>query len=322
MRGNLRDLTKRTFAVWDGSVAPGGMRRFTLGTLDVIRLTRRGATIRDAVRRLAACMALVFAAVRPVVGQTSLLLADDSTRPRISVSWPTADGKTVSLQGERPYRSPSDKSLLGKNVECYAGLGGTRLDKGLADGQGAVFRVGLYKADTAKPFFENIAENAMVTIRVERVVMNQPAVPRPKTGLIHLRYTLSDLTTCGLTADARNLFLTVDPEDPVKKGVQADSGRFGSLDGGEGHGSLAAKVEPDGSVSFEVKFPYEMLRHLKDPYQRTRPGAFFEPPHFHFEMELLPPAVAAERDAGRKPEEPRIEGELPDDPGDAKRGGS
>jgi len=249
-------------------------------------------------------LAVLMGTVRTVSAQTTLLLADDLKRPRISVSWPTKDGKSVTLEGTRPYRSPSDKSLLGKNIECYAAIGGTRLDKGLAEGRGAVVRVGLYKVDANKPFFENIAEDAIITIRVREVLMNQPAVPRPKTGMMHLRYTLGDLTACGLSPDSRNQFITVDPEDPIKEGVQVDSGRFGALDGAAGHGSMTAVVEPDGTITMELKCPYVLLRHINDPYQRSTPGGFFEPPHFHFEMELLPTALAAEKDAAETKAKP------------------
>lgn len=285
--------------------------------------TRRAGHFRGRWAAVLAGIGLCFmAGGRAAFGQTSLLLADDTKRPRVTVSWPTREGKEVTLEGERPYRSPGDKSLLGKNIECYAALGGTRLDKGLANGKGAVVRVGLYKVDAGRPFFEDLADDAEITIKLERVYMNQPAVPRPKTGLMHLRYTLGDLKECGLGADARNLFVTVDPEDPIRAGVAADSGRFGALDGGKGHGRFTTVVAEDGAVSITLKFPYVLLRHIKDPYQRTNPGGFFEPPHFHIEMELLPKGVAEAEDAGQvAPPEP-AGGEGYDDPGTPGRGGN
>jgi hypothetical protein len=48
----------------------------------------------------------------------------------------------------------------------------------------------------------------------------------------------------------------------------------------------------DGSVSLEATFPYAMLRHLRDPWLRTRPGTFVEPVQVVFEFEVLPVAVA------------------------------
>ena len=226
---------------------------------------------------------------------STLMLADTSRRPTVSVSGPTDDGKTTEIKGERAYQSPGQKSLLGKNIEAYVALGGTRVDRGRADPQGAVVRVGLYKVNTKQLFFENIAEGGTVTVRVDGVFMNQPAVPSPKTGLMHIKYMLSDLTDCGLDGNARNLFNSVDPEDPLRATAQPDSGRWGGLDGGPNHGSLVATVQADGSTSIVCTFPYPFLRHLKDPYQREKPGSFFEPQHFHIELELLPqPAKAIE----------------------------
>src|SRR6185295_4914778 len=92
-----------------------------------------------------------------------LLLADTSRWPRVTVEWETTDGKTVKLEGERGYKSPADKSPLGKNVDCYVALGGTRLDKGCGDPHGAILRVGLYKSDTKQLFFDGIREGGQIT---------------------------------------------------------------------------------------------------------------------------------------------------------------
>jgi hypothetical protein len=226
-----------------------------------------------------------------------LLLADDSHPPRVTVSWPARGGETVTLEGERPYRSPGDKTLLGKNIECYASLGGTRVDKGCGHPDGAVIRVGLYKVDARRPFFESMADGGTLTIRLEGVFMNQPAVPRPKTGFMHLRYMMSDLANCGISPDGRNLYITASPEDRVLKIVAKDSARPGALDGGGAdHGSVIAEQNADGSSTITFHVPYALLRHLKDPSQRVAPGGFFEPQHFHCEIEFLPREVAAAED--------------------------
>lgn len=301
----------------DGGVREGGRldwnmiavsHRAAAGT-DGVAMSR-GRGLSGQIASVLLAMLVVF--VRPASAQTPLLLADDTKQPHVTISWPTKDGKTVTLEGDRPYRSPGDKAPIGKNVECYVALGGTRLDRGQANGKGAIVRVGLYKIDTAKPFFEDIAGDGVVTIKLDRVFMNQPASPRPKTGMMHLRYMLDDLKACGLDAKARNLFVTVDPQDAIQKGVAPDSGRFGALDGrGTDHGSFAASVEADGSTSMVLKFPYSILRHTKDPNQRTQPGTFFEPQHFHAEMELLPKAMAEEQDAAEKAAAPNEKGERP-----------
>jgi hypothetical protein len=223
------------------------------------------------------------------------LLADDAKRPRVEVSWTTASNEAVKLTGELSWRSPAARVSLGKNVLAYAALGGSRLDKGLGHPLGAIVRVGLYKADSARLFFEDIAEGSRVRIRVSGIAMDHAAFPRERTGLMHLKYSLSDLTSCGLDGNARNLFNSVDRDDPIGQTVQADSARWGVLDGkGEDHGMFIGRVEDDGSVTLECEFPYPLLRHIKDPYQRSKPGAFFEPNHFHLEMELLPAGTADE----------------------------
>ncbi|QYU67071.1 hypothetical protein J4558_19240 [Leptolyngbya sp. 15MV] len=164
-----------------------------------------------------------------------------------------------------------------------------------------VVRVGLYKQDASKPFFADLADIpgglARVRIVARGVATTLPAIERPPgrgaTALVHLRYNLEDLAACGLDANARNQFLTGDPEDPLKASVTPDSALWGSLDGSRPeHGSASAVREADGTLTLTWELPYVLLRHLRDPYQRTTPGGFFEPPHFHVELEVVPIDVA------------------------------
>ncbi|MEX2217815.1 MAG: hypothetical protein WD749_03565 [Phycisphaerales bacterium] len=241
-----------------------------------------------------------------------MLLADDARPVRVAVGWPMRDGSTATLGGERRWRSAADKSLLGRNIECYAALGGTRLDKACGDRDGAVVLVGLYKVDTRRPFFEGMADDGAVNIRIDGVRMNQPAVARPVTGLVHVRYMLDDLASCGISADGRNLYITAAADDCIVNRVAADSVRPGGLRGGAaGVGSVRAETGADGSVSIEFRIPYALLRHLKDPSRRVVPGGFFEPQHFHCEVELLPTAVAAAQDAKEISPDPAPAGREP-----------
>jgi hypothetical protein len=221
-----------------------------------------------------------------------LLLADTSHRPRVQVSWPTRAGRTITLEGFRPYRSPAEKQPLGTNISAYVALGGTRLERGQGHRDGAIVLLGLYKDDAGKLFFQDIADNATVRIVMSGVRMNQPARIHDGTGLMHLRYMVSDLDSCGIDASGRNLFITEDPADPIGQVVVPGSAKLGMLDGKDGHGKARGVVEKDGSISIHFEFPYHLLRHIQDPYQRTIPGGFFEPTHFHVEMELLPAAAA------------------------------
>ena len=54
--------------------------------------------------------------------------------------------------------------------------------------------------------------------------------------------------------------------------------------------------EQTGAVSVFAELPYELFRHVRDPWLRTEPGTFFEPTHFHLEFESLP-------DRAREPDE-------------------
>lgn len=218
-----------------------------------------------------------------------ILLADDACVPRVTVSWPVRGGEPAAHAGDRKYQSPGQKSPLAPNLECYVALGGVRLDKAAAHPDGAVVRVGLYKIDAKKPLFENLGDDAVVTIKVENLRMSRAAHATPETGLMHLRYMLDDLAACGISADGRNQFITVSPKDRVLGSVQAESARAGALDGaGAGHGSVTVERGPSGTSTVTFRFPYALLRHLKDPSHRTAPSGFFEPQHFHCEIEFMP----------------------------------
>ena len=233
---------------------------------------------------------------RAAAGQPPAVMADMTVSPRVAVEWRDSKGELVRLEGERGYRSLADKTELGRNIECFVAMGGTRLEKGCGDPHGAIVKVGLVKKDPLRPFFDDIPIGGVVTITLDRIRMNQAVEPRPRTGLLYERYALNDLTACGLDGSARILIVTADPEDRIRAKVQAGSALLGGLDGAPGHGRIAANVEADGSVTMTVSFPYPLLRHIKEPNLRTKPGAFFEPEQFHVEMELV---ATAAKEAGR-----------------------
>lgn len=260
------------------------------------------ASIRPLCRLLAIWASLLAAATAHA--QHDILLADDLKLPRVCVTWPMRGGEVAKYSGERRYESSAQKRALAPNIDVYVGLGGTRLDRGKADRRGAVVQVGLYKQDAGKPFFQNVADGAAVTISLERVFMNRSAVSMPRTALVHMRYMLEDLQACGLGGEARNLILTSDKQDPVLPTYSELSARPGSLDGSTpDSGKVEVRTEPDGAISLTLTLPYALLRHTQDPYQRTTPGGFFEPNHFHFEIELMPvePAAAPESPGEKAP---------------------
>lgn len=231
--------------------------------------------------------------IAPAPSGSPLLLADTTSHPSVTVSWPSRDGSTVLLRGERAYRSRGGRTPLGPHLEAFVALGGARLEKGFGHPRGAVVQVGISKRDARRLYFADLAENGQITVTLRGVRMNQPAAPVIETALIHFRYMDTDLAYCGIDPDFCNLYLTRDPDDPLAM-VIPDRARFGLLDGAPGHGRVTAAVEPDGSISIGVSFPYELLRHPRDPYLRATPGAFLEPQYFTVEMELLPAGVPRE----------------------------
>jgi hypothetical protein len=260
----------------------------------------------------------------PGVPRTTLLLADEDRTPHVRISWPTADGSTVTLEADRPWASPGLQQEMSaqENVASYAGLGGTRLDRGGSHPAGAILRVGFYKVDTSKPFFKNIADGGTITITLSNAGFNQPVTARPRTILQHLKYMKSDIDACGLGVDALDQFNTYNPKDTLNGNITALNMRPGALDGHDpSQGTASATVEDDGTVTMTVAFPYPLLRHIRDPWLRTTPGSFFEPNHFHIECEVVPKPVGdaleaaekAQQEAERAAEAQRAKADAPAD---------
>ena len=245
-------------------------------------------------------MAIALGAAGLAAPTGPVLYVDDSAHPRYSLSWETADGETILLEGERPYTTPEQRGILGYNVEVFVAVGGTRLDKGAGRESGAILRVGFYKSDPKSLFFTDIREGSPVTITLDGVRFAEDGVPIPETALQHLKYTLADVRECGLSDEAKDQYNTFDADDTMHGKITADNARMGSLDGApddrSGENGDAAPLEgeikvwlaEDGSVSLRAKVPYAMFRHVRDPWMRTDPGGFFEPYHFHIEFEAIP----------------------------------
>ncbi len=251
-----------------------------------------------------------------------MFLVDDAKLPHVALSWPTrSDGgaKEIALECDRAYRSPNEREFLARNLECFVALGGTRLDRGAGHPAGAILRVGFYKKDRSKPMFDDIADNGLISVRVTNV--NFTAVPSPihESALQHIKFLPDDLADCGLGGESVDQFNTVSATDDLYGKVTPNNGRMGALDvalseaGKDGKGSIETIVEADGSVTFSAKFPYGLLRHVKDPWKRSLPGTFTEPQHFHIEIEVLPKEVAdAEaRDPSLKPPKPKLRPPAP-----------
>jgi hypothetical protein len=234
---------------------------------------------------------ILLSLLASAAGPPALLLADDSKEPRVSVVWPTRGGGEIRLEGTLPYRSAGRQQRLGRNLDVYVALGGTRLERGLGHPDGATIRVGFSKREARRLLFDDLGDEAQITVVVDGIFMNQGVLPRLRTGLMHVQYATADLLSCGLGDEARNLYNTADAADPLLAGIPPENARAGILviggGGGERQGAISAEVLEDGSVRVMWVFPYALLKHIQDPYLRTNPGGFFEPQHFHLEIELL-----------------------------------
>ena len=243
-------------------------------------------------------------------GLPGVLLVDAETKPVVTVSWTTADGQR-RLSSRVPYTNPDERTLLGENIEAFAAMGGTRLDTGQGHPAGAVLRVGLYKSRDEALFFEGATPDTVIELSLAGVRFAGPAVALPETLLQHVKYRMADIEACGLGEENADLYLTRSPTDTLTGRLEAGrNARLGVLsDGSQPAGAgdwpaASASVDQsvDGSFTLSVRFPYRWLRHPLDPWKSDAPGTFFEPNHFHLEVEALPEGVdPSTRPAGRKP---------------------
>lgn len=248
--------------------------------------------------------------------RTGPLFIDDRHEPTIMISWVQRDGTRVELTRTMPWGSKNDREDLGLNVLAFVAVGGTRIDLQRGHPMGSVVRVGFYKADPQKPFFAGIKPGSSIEVRLEGVRFLEPARPTHGTALHHSQYMLEDLLDCGLDASAIDQYNTAGADDTLGGQVTKENGRPGVLRVVEGElppdapryyqqgGDPAGDQEPQpaerfGTIRFSTsaqtdavgiraELPYELFRHVRDPWLRTEPGTFFEPTHFHLEFESLP----------------------------------
>lgn len=224
--------------------------------------------------------------------QPAILLVDETRHPHVAISWQQTDGTEITLESDLPYTSKNERKQMGHNVELFACVGGTRLDKGAGHPKGLILRAGVYKTENSRPMFEAIKAGTDVTMTLKGIYFNQPAVPDSTRVLQHLQYTLADVASCGLGEGAMDQYNTVDPRDNLYGKILDENARFGVLSGDKpGGGKVEIKSETDGSVTLVVTTPYALFRHVRDPWMRATPGSFFEPYHFHLEIEVLPVGV-------------------------------
>lgn len=218
--------------------------------------------------------------------QLHFLVIDDRFVPHVHVRYPGSEAKPVEFESDQPYVAPAMKTDLGGNLQCYVALGGTRLDKQAGDPDGAIVRVGFYKRDPNRPLFEGMENNEVVEVTVTNIVFDKPAVATAESGLQHLKYSQDGLAECGLAGAAFELYNTVSLTDNLRGSITTANGRMGSL--ASNGADLHVTHESDGSFTLSARFPYELLRHVQDPWKLSKPGTFLEPLHFHIEFEAVP----------------------------------
>lgn len=259
-----------------------------------------------------------------------LLLVDPEAHPTVTLAWTTADGERIEISGERSYGADVDRTPLGHNVACYLSVGGTRLTKGAGHPKGAVVRVGFYKIDDKKPFFDAIAEGSHIDVTLAGVTYNQPVEATPDSIVQHLKFGEADLKSCGIPGQAKDQFNTYSPTETLNDRIRQDKdARLGVLSGnaldkeGDNPGLTGTasidQVDPD-TLTLHVSFAYPLLRHLQDPWQSGVPGTFLEPYHFHVEFEALPEGTEPmdveklRAEKAKIDDEMRARGERPNEP--------
>jgi len=238
----------------------------------------------------------------PAPPSAALLLADFERAPRVVVSWTTGAGEEVRLEGERPYSGDKDRAPLGLNIDCFVAVGGTRLSKGAGHPEGIIVRVGFYKRDPLRPFFDGIAADGRIRVELSGVRFNHAAAATPESVLQHLKFAPEQLEVCSLPTDARDQYNTASAADTLNERIRPGiDARLGALDASApDHGSATITTQSDASLTLVCEFPYALLRHLQDPWRSGVPGTFVEPVHFHIEFEAMPPETLARIESGRE----------------------
>lgn len=243
--------------------------------------------------RVASALLGVVPAAYGSGGQGPILLADDTKRPHVTVSWTRADGEVTRLDLDLPLTSPDERAVLGENLETFVALGGSRLEKGAGHPDGAIVRVGVYKSDRDLLMFDDIAHGSDVVIELANVAFNQPVAADPETLVQRLRYKAEDILACGLTINQTEMFNVVSEDDNMGGAIRSEQVRYSCLGGGDANGGEARVwVADDGTVSLRAVVPYRLLRHKGDPWALEVPGSFFEPFQFDLEFEVLPRDIA------------------------------
>jgi hypothetical protein len=233
--------------------------------------------------------AILMLTVPTVSRSGPVFLVDSEHHPHVRISWPRADRTTTTLEADREYLSPNDKTPLGKNLTCYVALGGNRGDYGLGRPGAVDVRVGFYKADKAKPFFENLADDASVTVVFSSLKFTEPARALPETMVHHMKFEdPNNVLGCAGAPELLGTWNTYDTHETMAGRMTRRNGRQGVLGPGNTTGAkVTFETDDAGLVTMTAVIPYALFKHADDPWLRSNPGDFIEPVHFHLEFEVV-----------------------------------
>lgn len=292
-------------------------------------LARKAALAATFLAVLALCLATSGqdADGRPAAPPGPPLFIDDDHEPAFMLAWTRRDGSRVELARTMPWGASTDREDIGHNLLAFMAVGGTRIDLQQGHPLGSVVRVGFYKKDITKPLFDDIKPGSTIELRFTGIRFLEPASPTTSTALQHLQYHLQDVLDCGLDASAIDQYNAASATDTLGGKLTERNGRPGVLrvqtddtpddttryyrqppgPDAAGKGPPAERfagvrftIDPDtGDIGLWAEFPYEIFRHVRDPWQRAEPGTFFEPTHFHVEFECLPRRVTTDQQAPR-----------------------
>lgn len=227
----------------------------------------------------------------------ALLLVEPDAKPTLELRWPITGGGERVHALEMAYTAPGGRVALAEGVEAYVALGGSRLDKGVADPRGLICRAGIYRTEGAEPIFRDIEPGGVITLTLTGVRFNQAVDVDARRIVQHVKFTVEELEACGLVGAATDLFNTADERDPMRARMRRESARHGYFstgeareDGDDAGGRVRVTRVSAREVGVVLRFPYAALRHPLDPSRLEAPGAFQEPSHFHVEFEAVPSA--------------------------------
>src|SRR5262249_34108632 len=154
--------------------------------------------------------------------------------------------------------------------------GGNRGDYGLGHANAVDVRVGFYKADKAKPFFENMADDASVTIVFSSLKFTLPGRALPETMVQHLKFEdPNNVVGCAGNPELLVTWNTYSKTEDMGGRLTRRNGRKGVL-GDEAKPGTSVKFESDkdGLVTMTAVIPYALFKHADDPWLRSNPGDF------------------------------------------------